>query len=205
MASVVCGGGKGLMFFEDYYDVVEHGYGDSWVRWGQFVHSLYGIREMLRVGDVVGVSGYGGGYVAVQDGSHNYTSSLTTIPTLIRTIDALIVVVVNVANNGGYSDVDCGAQSNVHWDTGVLPIDSVTVDFPTNFSSSSLDVFAIQNGAILTPPTYTQNGASMKFGSFSLDPDVASSIFFVIASSGQVRDTVQQNLGSFPPSTDPVQ
>ena len=113
-----------------------------------------------------------------------------SIAQAIRSRDAILLVVIGLKNNGGYSDVKCEIGENVHWDIVEHGVQKVQVAFPNDWGPL-VDVFEVQNGRIVPPPSYTSSPFVMS------NVVVHSSLItrlFVLASNKEVRQEIENNL-----------
>lgn len=133
--------------------------------------------------------------------------SADSIVQAIRSLEAIIVTIINVHNHGGYSDVECEIGKNVHWLIWNHTIDTISVTIPTDFGKV-VDMFEVQNGAIYNI-TSQATFSETELGKDTLDEVITSdqitfskvklttnlsTRLFVLANSVQVRKDVQSNL-----------
>ena len=125
--------------------------------------------------------------VITSDGKDFDTNSIAQA---IRSREAILLVVIGLKNNGGYSDVRCEIGENVHWDIVEHGVEKIQVAFPNDWGPL-VDVFEVQNGRIVDPPPYSTSPFIMS------NVVVHSSLvtrLFVLASSAKVRKEVENNL-----------
>ena len=125
--------------------------------------------------------------VTTSDGKDFDTNSIAQA---IRSREAILLVVIGLKNNGGYSDVRCEIGENVHWDTVEHGVKKIQVAFPNGWGPL-VDVFEVQNGCIVDPSPYSTSPFIMA------NVVVHSSLvtrLFVLASSSEVRKEVENNL-----------
>lgn len=125
--------------------------------------------------------------VTTSDGKDFDTNSIAQA---IRSREAILLVVIGLKNNGGYSDVRCEIGENVHWDIVEHGVKKIQVAFPNDWGPL-VDVFEVQNGRIVDPPPYSTSPFIMS------NVVVHSSLvtrLFVLASSTEVRKEVENNL-----------
>ena len=125
--------------------------------------------------------------VTTSDGKDFDTNSIAQA---IRSREAILLVVIGLKNNGGYSDVRCEIGENVHWDIVEHGVEKIQVAFPNDWGPL-VDVFEVQNGRIVDPPPYSTSPFIMS------NVVVHSSLvtrLFVLASSTEVRKEVENNL-----------
>lgn len=89
--------------------------------------------------------------VMTSDGEDFDTNSITQA---IRSRDAILLVVIGLKNNGGYSDLRCEIGVNAHWDIVEHGVQTIQVAFLNDWGPL-VDVFEVQNGHIVSPPPYT--------------------------------------------------
>jgi hypothetical protein len=125
----------------------------------------------------------------------------------IRSPEAIIVIVINVHNHGGYSDAECEIGRNEHWLIWDHRIDNVRTTIPTDFGKI-VDTFEVQNGAIYnitSQISFTEvelgtnllgeaiTGDQVTFSDIKLSSELSTRLF-ILANSLQVRKDVQNNL-----------
>lgn len=134
--SVVAAGAKGFTLFQSEIALLPH-YPDSWERLGYLAREIGALREEYRQGDITGMAD-----------NHGDSNSIVE---LVRSPRALILVVININNNGGYSDLLCAIGSNEHW--AQLPhTANVTVTVPAGFGSI-VDSFELVNATLVNVTT----------------------------------------------------
>ena len=163
-------------------------YHDSWKALGAFNRDVGAVREYLRTGDCTDM-------VTNSDGD---AFDAKSIAQAIRSSNAIIVIVISVKNDGGYSDAKCEIGSNEHWDVQDHTVDEIAVGVPPDFGKV-VDSFEVLNGQIITVPTSYESSSDdgavdkVKLSSISLPKDHPVSLY-VLANSPQVRADVKAHL-----------
>ena len=121
-------------------------------------------------------------------------------------VQAILVPVINLKNDGWYNDEGCAAGLNLHWKFNDHTVSVITVTVSTDFGTI-VNMFEVQNGAIynitnvetwLKQLGKDHHGNSIKaqqvtISKVSLSSDLATSLF-AIANSKQVWMEVRNNL-----------
>ena len=208
--SVIAGCAKGLMYFQSDVSTAQwlHSftytsqqiaekdhYEDTWKEIANFNKDIGAVREYLREGDCTDM-------FTTSDGTGFHTQSITQT---IRSQTAIIVPVINVKNDGGMSDVECGLGQNLHWKLNPHTVDAITVTIPSDFGSV-VDKFEVQNGKILDvnaefeqvvlgKDRYGESvlGSAVQLSGIHMTTDLSTRLF-VLANSPSVRSDIQKKL-----------
>ena len=172
-------------------------YPKTWKEIGNFNRDIGAVREYLRQGDCTDM-------ISSSDGSGFDANSIVQA---IRSPEAVIVMIINVHNHGGYNDALCEVGRNEHWIIWDHKIDTVSATIPTDFGKV-VDTFEVQNGAILNVTSKVSfsvvdlgtnllgeviRGDQVTFSDVHVDSDLSTRLF-VLANNMQVRKDVQDNL-----------
>lgn len=143
--------------------------------------------------------------VESSDGNDYQSNSITQT---IRSPEAIILIVINLKNDGGISDLQCEAGMNLHWKVKDHNVESIEVKVPNDFGNI-VDTFEVLNGKItnmsdirieyktevLGIDLYGNElvGGSMKFPNVALSSSQSTRLF-VLANSPSVRENIENNL-----------
>ena len=162
-------------------------YADTWKELGNINHDLRALKRFILEGDCTDMARSTDG-----DDWHSAESLVQAI----RSREAILVPIINLKNNGGYSDLKCELGENVHWDTLPHGVTLVTVDVPVDFGSI-VDHFEVQNGHIINTTSVVKlvkgplQQILIKNVGFT---DDLMTRMFVFANTLEVRKEVQQKL-----------
>lgn len=136
------------------------------------------------------------------DGTGFHTNSITQT---IRSQTAIIVPVINIKNDGGISDIECGIGQNLHWKLNSHTVDAITVTIPSDFGSV-VDKFEVQNGKILNVNAEFEQvvlgknhhgenvlSTAVQLTGIHMTTDLSTRLF-VLANSPDVRSDIQKKL-----------
>ncbi|MFO8072893.1 MAG: hypothetical protein R6V85_13550 [Polyangia bacterium] len=172
--SVMAGGGKGLMWFQSPQELAaEHP--DTWQAISNSNWVFRAVRDRLREGDPTGMAAAGG----------------ETIVEMVRASDALVVVVISIANSGGPTLTSCGLASlelaDPHWNLTDQSVD-VSVEVPPDFPVAEAFEIPVGGGDFVDlgyDPSLS--GRQISFQDVPLGPTAPVRIF-VLAADETVRD-----------------
>lgn len=139
MMSVVAAGGKGFMAFQSEIDLMGN-VPDSWSTLGNLAREIGALRTVYREGDATGM-------VQVDDSN--------VLAELIFSPDALVLVLINIDNNGGYSDLSCSLGGNDHWNMNSHTVKNLQFTAPVGWAAASngsaafVDAFELQSASII--------------------------------------------------------
>jgi hypothetical protein len=141
--SVVASGAKGFMMFESAMVYVNAtappDVAASWATVGALLRAMGAMRELYRVGDITGMA------TAL---SANGSADASVIVELVRGPRALVLLLINIANDGGYSDLGCAVGLPLHWNMTAHTVAAVTVAVPLDFGAI-VDSFEVSNATVL--------------------------------------------------------
>ena len=155
-------------------------YGDTWKEMAGFNKDIRAVARFIFEGDCTDM-------VTTSDGEDFNSNSIAQA---IRSREAILLVVIGLKNNGGYSDIKCEIGENVHWDIVEHGVEKIRVAFPNDWGPL-VDVFEVQNGHIVDPPSYTTSPFTMS--NVVVHPSLITRLF-VLASSKEVRKEIENNL-----------
>lgn len=168
--SVVAAGGKGFMWFQSNMEKSTSS-PLSWEAMSQFGRMLRGVREHLREGDLTG----------------QVATDSSTLAAAIRSRDALVVPVIDIATTSGPSDVTCALYSTPWVFKATSPDVKVTV--PDDFAV--VDVFELTTTAahVADFTSHQVQGRELTLQKIGLD-DKRPARLFVLARTPDVRKAV---------------
>ncbi|KAA0150435.1 hypothetical protein FNF29_05238 [Cafeteria roenbergensis] len=147
LQSVLAAGGKGLMLFQTQISLMPDTPA-SWQLLGTKVREIGAARELYRLGDLAGPVDTGG--------------SKDTVAELVASPRALVLLTMNVRNDGGYADITCAIGGNDHWKflNNSIPVTFATPQgWPTSSSGGAAssaasaspfaDAFELRGGAVI--------------------------------------------------------
>ena len=178
--SVVAAGGKGIMWFQVNQEEAAH----SPARWDAVSDAnwmIRGVRDYLREGDITGM--------AFTDGE--------AVVDMIRSGEALVVPVINLAVSRAPTDVACAgaflSEATVpHWILADQTL-SVTVTVPTDFGVA--EIFEVTAGGVVDlSMSAVVDGRNIRLEAVQLSNAVPVRLF-VLASHEGVRDCVMEAMG----------
>ena len=173
-------------------------YPDTWVEIGNFNRDIGAVRQYLQQGDCTDM-------LTNSDGDDFGADSVAQV---IRSLEAILVIVINLKNDGGYNDEECTIGINEHWKFNPHGVKLITVTVPPDFGSV-VDMFEVQNGAVLNISGMVQTSNAYLGKDYYARPIRAQTVafsnvwmkrdlmtrLFVLANSASVRQTVIHNLG----------
>eukprot|EP01102_Stenamoeba_stenopodia_P011444 TRINITY_DN3517_c0_g1_i1.p1 TRINITY_DN3517_c0_g1~~TRINITY_DN3517_c0_g1_i1.p1 ORF type:complete len:673 (+),score=135.36 TRINITY_DN3517_c0_g1_i1:209-2227(+) len=136
MMSVVAAGAKGLMLFQSSMSELPD-YPDSFQQLGLTGSDIALVREFLREGDVTDM---------IQVTDVDFQVEEAVVAQMILSPNALVVVVINTYNDGGYDDIQCSIGEDLHWKFLSVTL-NIEFQIPYGFSISSF--YEIQNGNVI--------------------------------------------------------
>ena len=190
--SVAAAGGKGLMVFQDQVEgIVDAGYSDSWDTMGTVLGDMRAVRTFLQQGDVAaaGMASWDGGLPSVL---YNTDAQVS----LLQHPQTLILIVLNLKTDGGYSDVNCELGEDEHWNFVNHNVTNLMVTVPVGFGEL-VDSFELRDGQLLpfqVPQASTEGqGGSLSLAPVQLDDDDLMTRVFFLANTEQVRQEVSKS------------
>ncbi len=151
-ASVIAAGCHGIMLFQSNIEQKKIYDGNTWNDAANILSSFFVIREELRKGDIDGAI-----YTVTP---HNDNADGGEIISIIRSIDMLIIIVINT-DCYGYSDIICATHiEEAHWKWNQHIISNINITIPKDFRlnyENGVKFNEIVNGTIMS----SNNGGSL--------------------------------------------
>ncbi len=176
---VAAAGGKGLMWFQTNEDEAEHN-PERWEAISQVSWMYRGVRHLLREGDITGM----------------VHSGPDTLSEVIRSRDALVVVVINTLTTSGPTDISCGGAlinelTVPHW---VFAPNNPTIHVEVPKDFGIIDVFEVlHRETIDIRDSIDVLGRQITLNSVALDNTLPVRLY-VLASEYEVRNRVYQEM-----------
>jgi len=175
IASVLAAGAKGLMYFQTNIALANSNPA-TWDEIHNMNKDVIALRKHLRVADF---------------GSTLLTDE-NTIATLLRGEKILILVVINLANTGPLTELQCQTEKDPHWKL-VPAFPDVTFDVPKDIGIEYF--FELRNG-VATEPEYIQfnnDQRTVNLNGIPLSDEVPSRIF-VFTEDEEVKNEIMSLL-----------
>lgn len=175
--SVVAAGGKGLMWFQANQDEAEHA-PHRWQAIARANWMIRGVRDILREGDVTGMA----------------SGPDDVIVELVRGVDAMVLVVINLNHSAAPDDVSCNTNKYIseqavpHW---ILNDYTPAVELAVPDDFGVHEIFEVRDGSthdLATAPVI--DGRTIRFDAVPLSNDQPVRLY-VMASDPAVRGRVE--------------